>query len=349
MVTRLPCPAGVMLASAPMPPPPSAPGAALIDRLSSEDGRAAWRNNVGHALRALLDAKLADLVDAPALSALAAAFASDPASRACRTALARAAAGYLREKLAVDPRPLSAFVSEKGLAALGELVKEPDVVPERLLRELAESDAARTVMNDVLYDALTEFSDKVNPFFAEWGLPSLLRKVPFGGSVALKSFEAVRGEFDRRLEPEIRKFLQTFSKKATDRALALALSRAASPAFVALRKDTLRALLAQRLEEVVPPPGAPKGNAAEDAGLEIAERLYAEVAAELPVRLPELLAASGDRTLLEVLKSAGVPAADIEAALAALAPRLADATWPLLRASLKSPALAAWLADIAAG
>ena len=51
----------------------------------------------------------------------------------------------------------------------------------------------------------------VNPFFAEWGLPAILRKVlPIGASAVMKSLESVKGEFDRRLE--LRPLLAEFAQ-----------------------------------------------------------------------------------------------------------------------------------------
>jgi len=87
-------------------------------------------------------------------------------------------------------------------------------MPERLLREMLENDATEAVMRDVLHEALVVLQ-KVNPFFADWGLPSLLRKLsPLASARWARRSTRWRAEFDRRLEPEMRSSCKAFSRRA---------------------------------------------------------------------------------------------------------------------------------------
>lgn len=313
--------------------------AALVARLSGDGAASELRGIIDAALRALLDVPLREVVEANATAELLKVWSVTPALQTVRAALARTTSDEARADLSKDPRELSTFVSDAARAKLDVLARDPKIVPERLLRELAESDAATSVMNDVLFEALTEFSEKVNPFFAEWGLPALLKRVPFGAGAVMKSLEAVRGEFDKRLEPETRKFLQGFSRRASDKALAFALSRGAHPAFVTLRRDVLSAVLAQKLSDLVPPPGDDRGDALEDALLDIAERLYAELATRAKGRIDAWLQAKGDQTVAEALDAAGVSRETTLAAIGALAGPIARVLSPGLRAVLARPSL----------
>ena len=113
-------------------------------------------------------------------------------------------------------------------------------LPEDLVHRVFEDEAAEEVLRDVIYDALVEFNDSVNPFFADWGLPSLLKKVmPIGSGTVIKSIGAIRGEFDKRLEPEMRKFLLVFVRKSKKKIAGLIVSKGSDPKFIALRQSVV--------------------------------------------------------------------------------------------------------------
>ncbi len=120
-------------------------------------------------------------------------------------------------------------------------------MPERLLREIAEQDAIDEIMRDVLYDGFREFSEKVNPFTAEWGIPSLLKRMSVLGGAMSKGLDTVKAEFDRRLEPEIRRFLAGFSGRGLRRMVDVTIARADQPASVAVRRHLLAWVLDQEI------------------------------------------------------------------------------------------------------
>ena len=71
----------------------------------------------------------------------------------------------------------------------------------------------------MLDHALREFAEKIDPFKAEWGLPSLLKlKGPFslGISAVAKSIEAVRQDSTSASSPRKRRFLAVFARKSLE-------------------------------------------------------------------------------------------------------------------------------------
>ena len=120
-------------------------------------------------------------------------------------------------------------------------------------------------MRDVIYDALVEFNESVNPFFADWGLPALIKRfMPIGSGAVLKSMSAVRTEFDKRLEPEIRKFLLGFSRKSKKKLADFIVSSAGDPKLVALRKSIVAFFYEESLAQITQ-------NVDDDARMEVDE------------------------------------------------------------------------------
>lgn len=284
----------------------------------------------------LLDTGVADLVDPKRLkdgllTGLDVARVRESAIPAMRFVM-REASGRLVSREA----SLAEVLGPEALGALNELLARPDVVDEALLADLARDDALEQLMQDVLFDALKEFSERVNPFVAEWGLPALLDQLPlFGKGTLRKAFEGMRGDFDRRLEPEIRKFLKTFARKSVERMIELTLRNSAEPAHVAMRQQLARTVLERPLGELCWPP--------DDARLSLAIRIaegamvsgasHALTRALLDETIDELWQRWQQSTVREVLEE-----------LAAEPPPVApfvEAAWPLIRTVLLSaPVLA---------
>jgi hypothetical protein len=322
--------------------PANTPESDVVHRATNAEAEALWRDN----LEALYDAVLrtpvgqllrpratADAVEA-ALSREAIDDAGRPASRVLWILLL----GQLRD----DKRRLGEYVSDEGRDALEEIATRPDVVPERLLREIFEDEAAREVAADMIYDALREFQDKVNPFFAEWGLPALLKRLgPFGLGGMSKAFDSLRGEFEKRLEPEMRRFLTTFTGRGVKRAADYAISHAGDRAFLALRKRLVRWVLDQTVAGAVSDMGEPLLQ----RGVEVATDLAAYAVALDSVRarrrlvVEQLVTLHAAQPLGEALAQYGITARPDFDLLARL-------TWPFVRAALSSDAGARWLRSL---
>lgn len=308
-------------------------------RLVSPHAEDEWRTNIGAVYADLLTTKVASLVDAGALTAAIDAALSDDAIRtAARPLLARVIPALLTEVRESRARA-GDHVPGAARATIDALLEQPDIFPERLLREVVEQDAFEEVMRDVLYNTLKEFNDKVNPFFAEWGLPALAKKIlPFGLG---KGVESLRGEFDKRLEPEIRKFLQGFSRRGLRNMADTMIAKKNEPKSVALRKHIVGWLLAQEVADMVRPLDEKGVRLANELGVDIAAHVLSmEVLKERRRALiEEIVTANKDRTVAEALADHGVTLTlDLDA--------IARATWPLVRSALSTPAATAWIASL---
>lgn len=310
----------------------------LHARLGSAKAEAEWRGNAAAVYAQILASRVGDVVDARVLGdALDAILTSEAVERAARPVAERVLALALREVRAEKGRagdrvPL---VTRRKIDAL---LERPGLLPDRLLREIVEQDSIEEVMRDVLFDGLKEFSEKVNPFTAEWGVPSLLKRAgPLGLGLG-KGFDSVRAEFDKRLEPEIRKFLQSFSRRGLRKMAELVIEKGDEPRFVAVRKRLAAWVLEQQIAELA--------RGVDDGAAALAQEIVLDVTASelgrssLAMRrravIEEALAPFADRTVGEALREIGVSFEPDVAALAA-------ATWPLVRSALATPAARAWI------
>ena len=308
----------------------------LDERLTSPAAEAEWKANLPVGFMALLVQKVGDVIDANALAnALDAALTSESVERLARP-LAGRITKLVLEELGADKTRLGDHVPAAARKKIDALLERPGLIPERLLREIVEQDVIDEIMRDVLYDGLKEFSEKVNPFTAEWGIPSLLKRFsPFGVS---KGFDGVRAEFDRRLEPEIRRFLQGFSRKGLRRMVEVTISSADQPKSIALRKNLAAWGLEQKVSDFAKGVDAETLKLAEEIGLDIASAELASKAHKERRRaiVMKVVEENRDRALGEVLLELGVTVVpDFDA--------IAAATWPVVKTMASSAPVKAWL------
>lgn len=235
--------------------------------------------------------------------------------------------------LRTDSAKVGDYVPREARKSIDALLARPDLVPEPLVRKVFDDEIVEQVMRDVLYDALVEFNESVNPFFAEWGLPALIKRfMPIGSGAVLKSMSAVRSEFDKRLEPEIRKFLLGFSRKAKKRVADFIVASAGDPKLVALRQSIVAFFYEETFERVLQNVDEDARSEADDAVLAIAlEVLRRERPRErLIADLEKLLDEHGDEPLGVFLERIGVTQRpDLE--------KLAELIWPYVKLVLESP------------
>lgn len=318
------------------------PAPAVLERATGPEAERLWQDNLEALYDAILAAPVGQILHPRTTSdAVESALSEDAVDNGARPA-ARLFWILLLGQLRDDKRRVGDYVSDAGRDSLEELAARPDVVPERLLREILEDEAAREVTADLVYDALREFQDKVNPFFADWGLPALLKRLgPFGLGGMGKTFDSLRGEFEKRLEPEMRRFLATFTGRGVKRAANYVIDHAGDRAFIALRKRLVRWVLDQTVAGSVASAGEPLLN----RGQEIIEELAAygigldSVRARRRLVVEQLVALHADQPLGEALAQYGITARpDFEL--------LARLTWPLVRTALSSDAGKRWLASL---
>lgn len=316
----------------------------LEARLRSPRAREEWRANVGAVLADLMRTPLGEVIEAEALGkALDALLARTLFDEVTRPAIEKIAPEAHAQAMKA-PDAIGAHVPAPARARIEALLARPDVVPPKLIREIAVQDAAHEVMRDVLYDALKQFSERVNPFVADWGLPALLKKLgPFAGGLG-KGLEGTRTEFERRLDPEIRKFLQGFSSKALRDMAESVITRGHTPPFVAFRQRIGSFLLEQRLADVLL--DAKGSREVTSIGLDIAADVLGDEALAKKRRalVDGWIAANARTPLGDLVAKLGLP----RTPPASLVEALADATFPAFTAAIATPAAKQWLAGLAA-
>lgn len=308
-------------------------------RVVSAKAEAEWRANLAAAYGDLLATRLRDLAPGKALADVVDAMLTpDVVEKAVRPAMkifTREVLGALHD----EPGKVGDRIPAETKRQIDALVTRPGLIPGRFLHEIVKEDAVDDVMRDVLFDALKEFSQRVNPLVAEWGLPALLKKLtPFGLGRGLKELQS---EFDGRLEPEIRRFLQGFSRRSLPRVVDFVIAHGDQGKFLVARRRLAEWLLAQNIAELGRATDAEAILLAQDVALDITSSEFArtEHRARRRGAIERAIAARQDRTVGEVLGEIGVTLApDFDA--------LAAASWPLARAALATPTAKAWFASL---
>jgi hypothetical protein len=305
----------------------------LAERLTSEAARGDWVRSFEAGYEHVLSLPIRQLMHPAALVSGLEKVLSAEAVRGFAAPVARDLHRRVLGALRDEPTPLGDYVPDDARASIDALLARSDLLPEALVRRIFDQEATEDVLRDVLYDALKEFNDTVNPFFAEWGLPGLLKRfMPIGSGTVLKSLAAVRGEFDKRLEPEMRKFLLVFSRKAKGKIADFVVERGSDPKSVELRKAIVAFFYEQAIADLVSTvDDAATGHvdaATEAVVLRVLERERPRE--RLRAELERFVEQNGDRTVGAWLADVGVTARpDLEA--------LAELTWPLLSLALSSP------------
>jgi hypothetical protein len=315
-------------------------------RLTSPGAEAEWRANAAAVYRELLATPVGRLVDAGAVAdALDAALSSEAVAKTARP-IAKAALKAVLAELRASHNKLSDFVPGSSWKTLNALLSRPKLFPERLAREVVKQPAVEDVMRDVLYETLKEFSEKVNPFFADWGLPALLGRLsPFGLGGMKKGLESLRAEFDRRLEPEIRKFLQGFAGKGLRDMAEKMIEKSDEPKALDVRRRLAAWVLEQEIAVLMRSLDDEGTRLAEELGLDIVSHSLSVEAMREATRerrralIVAAVEAYKEKPLGEALAALGAsPLPDVDAA--------ARAAWPAVRAVLETPAVRAWFAGM---
>ena len=310
----------------------------LAERLVSDAAEAEWRTNFPLIFADVMSAKIASIGGARELAvALDGALTAAAVERAARP-IGLVALPIVMRELRAEPGKVGDRVPADTRKKIEDLLARPAALPERLLRELAEQEAVQQVMRDVLYDGLKEFSEKVNPFIAEWGIPSLLKRMSVFGGAMTKGLESVRTELDRRMEPEIQRFLTGFTKKGLRRMVDGMTSRSGDPTSIALRKHMLAWIMDQEIAALAREVDAESIALGQEIAMDVAalELARDERRSQRVRLLEEAIAAAGERTVAEALADLGVTfVPDLDA--------IAAASWPLAKAVIGGTAVRAWL------
>lgn len=304
----------------------------LMARLASDAAREDWIQAFRDGYAWALGLRVRDVIDPVALTDGVTKALSADSVKALFAPAGRDIHRRVLASMKKDEGRLGDYVPAPARLAIDDLLERHDLVPERLVRNIFDQEAIEEAIRDTLYDGLMEFNQTVNPFFADWGLPALLKRMPIGGGAILKSMGAMRGEFDKRLEPEIRKFLLGFSRKAKGKLADFFITKGGDPKSIELRKNVVSFLYSQSLKELL-------------AGVDESASKKAEIATENIVletlrrdepraRIREgvelFLKDQGDATFGDWLKTAGATAQpDLDA--------WASLLWPHVQRTMQSP------------
>ena len=310
----------------------------LAARLTDESARADFTRSFARHYDDLLERPLRELVDPAAIEAGLAAALTSEAVRGLVAPIMREVHRRVAAAMKEDETKVGEYVPDEARDAIDALLARKDALPEPLLRRVLDDEATEEVMRDVLYDALVEFNDSVNPFFAEWGLPALIKRVmPIGSGTVLKSIGAVRAEFDKRLEPEIRKFLQVFARKSKKKTGDFVVEKASDPKFVKLRRSVVAYFYEQSLADLARASDEEGRAHVDAAATAIASAIVSKERPRerLRAELDALLREHGDTKRGAFLEAIGVDARPELDAIAAL-------LWPHVKLTLESPAARAF-------
>jgi uncharacterized protein (DUF1778 family) len=156
--------------------------------------------------------------------------------------------------------------------------------------------------------------------------------MPIGSGTLLKSMNTLKSEFDKRLEPEMRKFLLVAARKSKGKIADFVVTKGGDPKQVALRQNVVRFLYEETFANLLK-------NVDDDARMEldtaVEEIVLSAIGNDRPrerlsKELEKLVAEHGDEPIGKWLERIGVVE---RPALAALA----DLTWPYVRLALESP------------
>ncbi len=319
----------------------------LSERLASESARGDWVRGFDAAYDHFLTLRVREVVHPEILVQRLVQVASQDAISHFVAPLAREIHRRVVAALAKDTSRVGDYVPEEAREAIDAILSRRSVLPDELVRQIFDQEEIDDVLRDVLFDALKEFNDSVNPFFAEWGLPALLKRLmPIGSGTVLKSIGLLRGEFDKRLEPEIRKFLLAFSRKAKRKIADFVLAQGAQTSSdakadagpAALRRAILSYLYARTLSESVANVDDETRKQTDSAATAIVLEILGRTGPreQLRASLEALVAEHGDETIGEWLAAMGVSGRpELEA--------IAELTWPAVREALQTPPFRAFV------
>jgi hypothetical protein len=305
----------------------------LAERMVDDRARGDFVRSFAGGYDHILSRRIREVLDPNTLVPGIAALLREETVRGLLAPIAREINRRVVTSLRADEAKLGDYVPADARKAIDALLARPDLFPEPLVRKIFDDEVVEQIMRDVLYDALVEFNESVNPFFADWGLPALIKRfMPIGSGAVLKSMTAVRTEFDKRLEPEIRKFLLGFSRKSKKKIADFLVASAGDPKLIALRQSVVAFFYEESFAQITQ-------NVDDDARMEADDAVQAvtlEVLRRdrprerLIAELQKLVDDHGDETIGDWLGRLGVTERpDLE--------KLAEVLWPFAKLALESP------------
>ncbi|MCK6547411.1 hypothetical protein L6R52_16295 [Myxococcota bacterium] len=314
----------------------------LLDRLTNDRARDEWRRLVEASWAHLESEPLGKILPAAEVEAFARHYLTvERVTDVVRPIVRGAVFPVIREARA-DHAKVGRWVPEDARRAILAIAERKKLVHPAWIESVFREEAAEAIFADTLFKALRDFSQLIPRLIQDLSpLGKIAKLGGFGGDKSGLGSRVVE-ELGKRLEPEIRRFLEAGTRKALDGAARFAVDHLDDPLSVKFRKNMVGFVLDQT--------GAFHTHAMSDEVLaeidQIADRIARHVAGtdEAKQRLADavarIAAAHGQRPIKDVLAELGVTQPAPHDEWAAL-------TWPVVQGILRTPAVEAWLGDLA--
>lgn len=315
----------------------------LKARLTGDRARLEWRSLLEAGTERVLDGRLGTLLPAAEVEALIAAWlTTDRIADAVRPVIRLGLAELVREARD-DHEPLGRFVPVAARGKLLDLVSQKGLVHEEWVRQLYSQKAMEALVSETLYTALRDFSSIV-PRIVQSVMPSALGKLAsLGGKVAGAAGGRAFDEVEKRLEAEIRRFLELGTRKALDGAAKFTVEHIDDPVSLEARRNLASFVLGQSPSFHVRPATDERLAAIDELAAEIARYVaqHPDTRATLSRIVARQKASHAEKTVRAWLAELGAtepPPYD----------EWANLTWPALSAILEAPEVERWLGTLAA-
>ncbi|MCU0694386.1 MAG: hypothetical protein MUF54_23610, partial [Polyangiaceae bacterium] len=246
------------------------------------------------------------------------------------SAIVPAVVRQLRE----DRTPLGCWVPDGPRSAIERAVSRPNFVHEDWIRALFRQRAVEAVMADALYRGIRDFSTLMPRLMLSLMPVSRFSTLGSAGAFGKRVIE----ELEKRIEPEIKTFLQGGTKLALERAANFAVEHSDDEAALAFRRNVVHFVLSKAPAFHV--------HGLTPAFLRELEPVVEQIARHAATRgetrtlardaITQVADTHGDKTVGQLLRELGVREQPPLREWAALA-------WPLVLAAWTSPAARMWV------
>lgn len=233
-----------------------------------------------------------------------------------------------------DKAPLGRWVPDSARGAIERVASRPGVVHEEWIRALFRQRVVEAVMADALYRGIRDFSTIMPRLFLS--LTPMQRFAKIGGAGAIG--KRLVDELEKRIEPEIKNYLEGGTKRALARAANFAVDHIDDEAARAFRRNVVQFVLAKSpsfhshalSDELL----ADLPDIARTVAKHIALRGETKTLVERGVR--DVYATYGDKAAGQVLRELGIEHSPDLKAWAAV-------TWPGVVSCMEAPGVRSWL------
>lgn len=305
----------------------------------------AWTATLRVGANVVFDQSFESLVPRIALIELLEAHLEDERARGQANLLAGVIAPTVVRRFRQDVNPMGRWLTDEGKKALLDLVSEADLIDTQWIRTLFREPAMEVLVADTLLASLKDFSSIVPRLVQGLAASTLGRFAKLGGLGSLGGGLGGRlvEELERRLEPEIKKFVQGGTRRALEGAARFSVDHVDDPVSVESRRNLVRFVLDQ--------PGQFHVNKVTDARLDAVRRIALEVAAAVQ-QSPESrqIVREVVETFYDTHGATRVRDFFAEAGISADPPfeQWGRATWPIVRGVLMHDEVRAWMDRLAA-